>query len=187
MAPNLYKALRTIALRDVLTEPPEYHLRYIFRWYSEKFNVPLPDVPKLDLEHVLQTFYEVKYEEMDEENREKERLSLIETDEQRYRRLMAEEIEKATDVDFAATIEGDQALEAKYAPQGAVAPAAEAPKPIVPKLPEADLSMIAKLGNKVLPNVTMKFASDAEFKELLEGDTFSDPRGSNLPLKPERE
>src|SRR5882762_7553048 len=97
---NLFNALRTVALRDVLKEAPDYQIRSIFRWYSKTFHVPLPEVDMLPMDDVLQAFYECQYEDMDIDEREKERQLLIESDEERHKRLMAEALEEFDRVSF---------------------------------------------------------------------------------------
>lgn len=188
---NLYKALRTIALRDVLTEPPEYHLRHIFRWYSRTFHVPLPEVSNLDLEHVLQAFYETKYEDMDEEAREEERKILMESDEARRARLLDEDRAAASDYQFQK--EAEEMFRLQQEAEAAAKTATDkAAKPIVPRLvneelPEANLMAGAPIAPVVHPEINMSFATDDEFQALLERDAGGgddDPRDGNLPLKP---
>lgn len=62
---DLLRAIRRQALVDVHRgTDPGYVLRYVFRWYSEKFHTPLHEVDDLPMEDVFRAFYEVRYEEM---------------------------------------------------------------------------------------------------------------------------
>jgi hypothetical protein len=59
-------------MRDVVTGGLEAYLRHIFRWYSREFSTPLHQVEALPLEDVLRHFFEDKYENMEEHDRDEE-------------------------------------------------------------------------------------------------------------------
>lgn len=184
---NLYKALRLVALRDVLLEPADYHLRYIQRWYSRTFHVPLPQVADLDLEHVLQAFYESRYEDMDEEEREKERKQLIESDEARQKRMLEEDRGSADDDLWAQQYEEE--IRAAQAEEDAKLTAQKKVEvPIVRELPEAHLVSPEATPKVAPPNISLSFVNDDEFERLIDeadsAGTDDDPRDGNLPLKP---
>lgn len=71
------ESLKKIAMANVQNEPPEYTLRYIFRWYSKTFSTPLHVVPNLVLEDVLLAFFECQYEELNEPERNDETRKLL--------------------------------------------------------------------------------------------------------------
>lgn len=72
------------------TQTYSYFLRRVFRWYSKRFSTPLSDVEDLSLEEVLRHYYEETYEDMDDQHRELERVSLLETAEEREARQKRE-------------------------------------------------------------------------------------------------
>ncbi len=85
---QLVRAIRLAALRAVLNQrvrdpkpDPEYFMRYVMRWYSKKFFTPLDQVEQLPLEDILQAYYEERFEEMDDDHLEKERIDVLKTDE----------------------------------------------------------------------------------------------------------
>jgi len=57
--------LQTLALHAVLKKTGAYNLRYIFRWYSQRFHTPLHVVEALPLEDVLRHYYECEYEDLE--------------------------------------------------------------------------------------------------------------------------
>lgn len=107
---NTFLAHRISALNSVLhpDTDPEYELRRILRWYSQKFGIPLHPVNSvhdIPLDDLLQNYYEAKYEEMedmepDEHDQDqrpylvRERDLLCETDEERKQRLLEEAEDK---------------------------------------------------------------------------------------------
>lgn len=79
---NRYRALQTLALRDVLKESPEVNLNSVFRWYSREFHTPLHTVEELPIEYILQHYYEDSYLQMSKEDIAKERENLILSEEE---------------------------------------------------------------------------------------------------------
>lgn len=96
---KFFDAIRLSAMAAVLKPDDIYWQRHIFRWYSETFNVPLPEVEAIDPLHVLQTFFERRYEDLRDNKPEQlhdEMAELLETPEEaieRDRRWHATEVE----------------------------------------------------------------------------------------------
>lgn len=180
---DFFKALRLVAMRDVLLDTTEYRLRSIRRWYSKTFFVPLPEVEQMPETDILQVFYEEKYENLktsakerpeDAEALETEIDLLLETEEEEAARLMREqELEyenKKFDQMVDTKAEEAQKKEAERrskeqqkALEGAV-PARRAPQAnITDGLPAKP--------PKLLPNIKMRFAADEDFEKLLDEDS----------------
>lgn len=69
---------RVIALAAVLCPDGEYLLRKIARWYSREFHTPLHTVEAdIPLDDLLRAYFEVKYEDMDLEDRDEELQQLV--------------------------------------------------------------------------------------------------------------
>lgn len=64
--------------------------RKICRWFSEKFNTPLPMTEDMPKEYILEHYFESIYGDMDEEDRKEEIRILLETPEERQIRLKLE-------------------------------------------------------------------------------------------------
>lgn len=195
---NFFNALRLVALRDVLKEPSDYHLRHIFRWYSRNFHVPLPDVADLPMEDVLTNFYEAKYEDMDADQREDERLLLIQSDEERQKRAMDEDRDAYDTHEFER--EAEELAKEQQAAKAKKGRDERDDKLIVPDLPsgmklptmmpDSGIDPLEppplKPGQKLPGGISMKFVSDADLQRLIqeadEDDEKMDvnPRG-NLP------
>lgn len=60
-----HESARILAYAEVLRERQrrDYSLRYIFRWFSEKFSTPYADVEEMPVDDVLRHFYEVEAEQ----------------------------------------------------------------------------------------------------------------------------
>jgi hypothetical protein len=194
---SFFKALRQIALRDVLKEPYEYHLRHVFRWYSKTFSTPLTEVEDLPLETVLQHFYEARYEEMDDEAREKERQILIESSADEARRLNEGDVETFRALEFEKfaekQAEKDRVRIAKKIKADQERPITDMPDPDKRKkkhqeLKEPSLDTGGPLGGKIEPSISMTFVSAAEMEEMLEsggiGGGEDDGTASNLVINP---
>jgi hypothetical protein len=181
---NVFKALRIIALRDVLDEPPEYHIRYVFRWFSRNFHVPLPQVAEIPLDEVLQAFYESRYEDMSDEEREAERLILIETEAGREKRMREADADKLNEFEFKKMANEIAAEQAKKEKAKANEPISEHSSPFMSSLPEPSLDPPITL-DKPPPNIKMNFLSKEEFEKRLEeeGIDLDDAPDGNLPLK----
>lgn len=82
--------IRIRALAGVMDPDEEYTLRDIFRWYSREFSTKLHEVEGLPLEYVLLNWFEVQYQELDEDEQAALARELVETPEERKTRVTAE-------------------------------------------------------------------------------------------------
>ena len=101
---DTFEAVRWVALRLVVDSKkkdpkypdPNFQLREIFRWYSQRFHTPLHTVEELPLEDVLTAYYETTFAEMEEEELERYVRESLKTEEDRLeeeRRAAEEEAE----------------------------------------------------------------------------------------------
>ena len=119
------------ALHDVLSEPPEFKIRFIQRWYSREFSTPLHVVEdELDFREVARHFFECRYEAMLEgerfEDLEDARRSFRKSCDPDFAKAEAAEVQK--DEEFARKLEARLAAEAA----GKAPPPTEPPKPAAP-------------------------------------------------------
>jgi hypothetical protein len=107
-------AVRLEAMNAVYREDIEFFTRTICRWYSQHFNTPLHEVGtpngKVPLEDVMQTFYEVRYKEMDDQKREDEVHLLVRSPEEEITARLAEDIAEAENWGFARMVERNEIL-----------------------------------------------------------------------------
>ena len=94
------KALKILCMHGVVHEPGEYSLRYIFRWYSREFSTPLTEVEDIPLEDVMRHYFESRYEDLEEEDREKEIERLLMPEEKLARLRKAEDAEDVDAFEF---------------------------------------------------------------------------------------
>jgi hypothetical protein len=186
---DLYKAIRTIALREVMKETGEYQVRNVQRWFSKTFHTPLLQVEELPLEYVLQHFYESRYEDLDEADRDKERISLIESPEEAAKRVAEENYEQFSMLEFEKFAEEQVVKERKKLELDPKLQAREA-KPVTPKIRELrEASLDDGVSLVAEPGISMNFLSAAEMEEQLEsggiagGEDEEEPP-SNLDLRP---
>lgn len=171
---DLIKALRVVALRDVLTDSPELQLRQVFRWYARTYGITPLEAERLPIVHLLQEFFEDKYGHMSPEDRETERLELLETNEQRLLRLAEEEERVNTDAAFEAmTMEMIEKQKREEAIAAKNQPLTKPKPPPVKTLPEVGLEgkgtqILSSGAQQILPNIKMKFETPEVFEELLE-------------------
>jgi hypothetical protein len=150
-----HKAIRIRALAAVRRQDYDYHLRYVFRWYSRSFATPLHVVEALPLDDVLETFFECLYEHMDEHRLEDERRELMETDEEARRRRLAEDIAEAEDLEFQRKTEAEEA-----AREAAGGPSRQA---------QAGLREAVQVARQVIPpDMNIHFPA----ADILEGDSL---------------
>lgn len=175
---NYYMALRIRAMAAVQDPDSAATLRHIFRWYSREFHTALHIVEELPLEDILVAFYESTYEDMSEDEKQKEIAELLETPEDRRKRLRAQDEERAEAFEFARFTAAEEQkkeeqrrladLEVKQKPGFAVR---EAPQSTLPAAPKP------KEGEKLQPGIEMKFVTADEFEAELDGP------GTMLPTK----
>jgi hypothetical protein len=89
--------IRIRALAGVMDPDEEYTLRDIYRWYSREFATKLHEVEGLPLEYVLLNWFEVQYQELDEDEQIALARELVETPEERAAR---EEADKKSEDSF---------------------------------------------------------------------------------------
>lgn len=110
---DYFKACRALALHAVISDDPapDYSLRRVFRWYSEKFHTPLHLVEELPVHDILQHYYEATFEDMAAEPAKlrDELIELSESDEEAEARQLKRERDAIEEFKFAR----DLAAEAK--------------------------------------------------------------------------
>jgi hypothetical protein len=102
---NNIKAIKTLAMAAVVSENDDYNLRYVQRWYSKEYSTPLADVEDIPVPDLLQTYFEVRYEDMAATDRKQEIERLLETEEEHRLRCREEDAEEASLAEFAKQIE----------------------------------------------------------------------------------
>lgn len=117
---DFFRAIEIEALGRVLLpekQDSEYHIRRIFRAYSQKFNTPLHVVETLPLSEVLTHYWESEFEEMSEEDLELERVRLSESKEDRWKREADQIKEEVDDEEFVKQVEEELAEEERLKSQ----------------------------------------------------------------------
>ena len=152
------EAIRVIALRDVLMGGSSYNLRFLHRWFSKTFSTPLQDVYALDINELLQAFFEEKYESMDEDEREQARQDLLESEEEKQTKISQRDADRAAEEEL---VKMSQTQNVAGVPLAGVAP----PVNLEGLHDPVKLSSLPELPQ----NVKMDFVDDQEFEALLEG------------------
>lgn len=153
---NYYEAIKVNALKSVLKPDSEYFLRKIFRWYSKTFSTPLLDVYDLPLEHVLQEFYEERYEAMDDQAREEELADALETADDIKARMETEDLEKVAEFQLLEMSKTTNVQEVNKTPLD---------------IAINNLKQTAKeLQKSELPDIDIKFEDAESFEKLLNGE-----------------
>lgn len=158
---DYYRALRILALKNVLKPDEEYHLRTIMRWYSKTYHTPLHFVETIPIETLISTFYESKYEEMSEEEQQSELELLLETEEQRKKRIAQKDLAAVDDYEFFEMSKQQAKAVDKNAVKKGFDQLSEAMK-------EASKA-IKDFNKKPEPSqeIDIKFVSDSEFEDML--------------------
>lgn len=154
--------LQVIAFAAVAEGDSEYRLRYLHRWYSKTFHTPLHVVPSIPLTAILTAFWEEKYEAMEEDDLEAERLRLIETPEERRARLVVEDQEKANADSFFERIKAE--IPKKVEQVAVQEPIAVKTRERLPELPSADDTKGVPLPDRI----SIQFQPTDFFNELVE-------------------
>lgn len=170
---DFFKAVRLIALKQVQDPDRDYLVRKVHRWYSKTFSTPLAEVYDLPLEDVFQAYFEERYEDMSEEDRDTERLELLETEAQRIARLRREDEDEA-DADAYARIVAE---EEKAAAEAKAKKKTE--QPMLGEVPDRPTlgvgssisreSVLPTVPKELPPNITMQFVDPDEFENEIEG------------------
>lgn len=168
---DLIKALQLKALRNVMCDSSDrdYHLRYIFRWYSKTFFTPLHEVHALPVVDVLTAYFEERFEGFNEEELNQEKIRLIETEQERKEREAREAADRALEEEFVKQTEmaEQQRLESLKKP---VAPLVEGARLAADKITEhqGSAGVIAQTGDTE-PLIKIDFVDEKTFSEELEG------------------
>ncbi len=166
--------IQILAFHDVFVDDQEYRLRHLQRWYSRRFHTPLHLVPTLPLADILQAFWEVHYEEMDDTDRAEERQRLIETREARSARLAQEARDSQATESLLAQM-GEEAkttkkiVDLKIPEQVPVKTRERIPEVGLPSVPPPDLP------ERLPENISMKFEAPNFFDDLM--DSIDDQGG----------
>jgi hypothetical protein len=141
-----FRAIQTRALADVLRgqdpeakQDPEYVLRGIHRWYSEKYHTPLHQVDDLPLEDVLRHYYEDHYEALakdDPARLDAERRRLSMTEEELRRARWEEDAADADAEQYRREVEAEEAAEKEKT----VIPSDPAPRTAVELPPDVHMT-----------------------------------------------
>lgn len=178
-----FRALRLAAMKSVVEPDLDAQLRHIYRWYSTHFHTPLHEVYDLCQEDILEAFYEVEYEDLNEDERDREIAELLESDEERRARLRIKDEERYEAFQFAkfSLEEEKKADAAKEAKKLADLKAAKEGKGLLQfqktrEAPETELPTAPPKKSED-PDIKMKFVSADDFEAELQGlGGFSAPR-----------
>jgi hypothetical protein len=161
------EALQVLAFRDVVCKTPLYRIRAMQRWYSQTFSTPLYVVERdIPLPDVLQHYFEYQFETAEPEDLEETKKLMLETDEQRRVRLIAEDAQAASNEEFHAFLEQEAAKAAaapKKNPSAPLVPSPARPPGIIPETHLPDT-----LPKDLPPEIEMKFVSPEELEQKLE-------------------
>lgn len=179
---GIVKAARLLALKAVLDPDEEYYVRRVFRWYSRNFHTPLHMVPDLPLEEVLEAYYENVYEEVvaeDEPGKLEEAIrELVETDEERQKREMAEAGNDIVTEDFLRKIMAEEELKRLKKKAGAIEGVDRSQKPALTKDTAKKEAVMPDFED--LPDIKVVYDDSDEVKEMgnwdIADDLFGDPK-----------
>jgi len=185
MGLEYYKALRIIALNEVLKEDSgqAYSLRQVFRWYSEKFHTPLHLVDDLPLHDIMQHYFESNYEKIqDEQNKlDSELTHLSQTDEEAAATCATKDREEFQNWKFEREAEEEakvqQASRAKKMAADVnkpkLAPVFAAPSASLrARMSAEDALTVPDLAKHPEPTIKMTFINIDELEELSSSDSF---------------
>lgn len=134
---DYFEAIRAKCMLAVLKPDSDAWLRYVFRFYSERFHTPLHTVKSLPLEDVLVAFWETRYEDLEPVLLQEELVGITETEEDRQARSEKEEDDdaflKAAEEEAAKQKRQDQLKVTPVRP-ARVAKEAEMPAPPLPDI-----------------------------------------------------
>lgn len=112
--------LQLDAMRAVFSEEFDFSLRFVCRWYAEKFHTPLHEVGTpggaVPIEDVLRTFYEVRYHDLHtrEPNKLDEEVEkLVRTDEDLAAEALKADLKEYEDFTFSKIVEAQEVAKAK--------------------------------------------------------------------------
>lgn len=174
---NYYEAIKAKALHSVLKPDTEYYIRRIIRWYSKTFHTPIQAVQEIPVEYILREYFEERYENMEEEDRDIELEEITETEEQRKERLAQEDAEKNSEhqlMEMARQTNKARKIANKNLPK---TPITKLPEQIS-KLSETIKDVAERIKEEMKtdpqempPDIDMKFESDSDFEKMLNSDS----------------
>lgn len=180
------KAIRLLAWNAVEKRPSDYLMRHIYRWYSKTFHVPLPQVDDLPIEDVLQAFFEERYENLPDEERDDEEERLRETRAERLAREAREREEQESDDAFFREAQAEAARQRQAAPVlDKKLPSSERPFLVAaPTMGEALPTHFAEVAQskeaeklrEIPPEINMQFVGEDELGDLDDWDVCGPPR-----------
>lgn len=171
---SIAEEVRILALHGVLTDTDDYRYRYVQRWYSKTFHTPLRLVQDIPISEILLHFWECKYEGMDTEDLEEERVLVTEAPEVRKARIHREQEEKLANETFIRELEElSKKNPKKIEDMNLTEPEAVRTKM---SLPEPEIG--SKKIEIVPPDVKISF-NQGFFDELMESDTSGVPGPDN--------
>lgn len=97
---SFVESIRLLAMQAVLDSDPDYQLRSVLRWYSREFHTPLSEVYDIPIDEVIEAFYECKYEDMDDGQRNFEIGELLKTNQAVVEAKKKEDADEVDDVAF---------------------------------------------------------------------------------------
>ena len=167
---NTIEALRLIALKGAIKPDLESNTRFVLRWYSKTFNTPLPDVYNIPVEDVWLAYFEERYHGMEPEELEHEVEMALEDPDARKEREMADEVEKASELDFAKMAEN----------MANMAKAVEKVKDMATLAVPAPASIAPEAPLPLEPDIEMEFITPEDMEKLLDGGMATETK----PPKP---
>lgn len=171
------KALRLLAFRSVEKRDHDYVVRHVCRWYSERFHTPLAEVESIPLENILQHFFEVQVEEMEDEARDELRAQLCETRDERVQREADEAEKAADDAAFEAMVKEEAAKKNSNLPlhkpeDGPIVPGLPIMgQPLPVAFPENEPAPLRPMP----PDIKMVFVPESELEDLDKWDLLGPP------------
>lgn len=188
---HVFEALKYKALRDTLRPNTDYYIRKVARWYSKTFATPLTEAFELPLEHLLQAFYESRFENMEQEDIDEELREMTETEEERKTKKTEEEKEQAAEDELlrlSVEANNNKLVDKANKINDLAKPRV---KPLTNALPDefTKLSNVLKQTSDIIkqemltdpedmpPDIDMNFEDDESFQRLIEMDS------SEVPVK----
>lgn len=161
-------------MRSVIKPTQQDLIDRIYRWYSRTYHTPLEDAYDLSQEELMRIYFEDKYLEMRDQELEQEKAELLESQEERARRIKEEEIAAYEADEFARMVAQDEenkikaeASNSNHDKNSTIAPSPPKNENMLGMLKESELSS-SSLG-QIPPNITMTFVEEEELQKELEG------------------
>lgn len=170
---NHFEALKLNALKAILKPDSDYFIRKVYRWYSKTFHTPLLEAIDIPFEEVLVHYFECRYEDMDEEEREEElRLALM-TEEQKKEQQEADEAERLSEYQF---LKMSEEINKKKAATSKLPEQVSKLTEIIDKTSEAIKNEMTSDPEELPPEIDMNFDQES-FDRLINGDSLGGGKG----------